>query len=292
MTELAVAVTGFVVMGALCTVLERLWPEDCLQPKWRSDTWIDIFYTSLRIVLSASLVFFTWLTGRAIPGGTPHFAGAQPFWLQFIEVLFLSDLISYWVHRSMHVSTTLWRVHAVHHSASQIDWLVAARVHPVELVIQKVVQSFPLYLLGFSPSVFAVTVPLTATYSLLIHANLAWTFGPFRFVIASPAYHRWHHSADLVTGNKNFAQMFPAIDWLFGTLHLPAHGHPNAYGLHGPPIPASIWQHMVYPCPPAIRRMFHSWSGRKTCAPSPSLGTDRAVGSADSAEPSTPAPLN
>jgi hypothetical protein len=34
--------------------------------------------------------------------------------------------------------------------------------------------------------------------SALQHANLRWTFGPAGRVLASPAYHRLHHSAGLV----------------------------------------------------------------------------------------------
>ena len=31
--------------------------------------------------------------------------------------------------------------------------------------------------------------------SAFVHANLNWTLGPFRYVLASPVFHRWHHTA-------------------------------------------------------------------------------------------------
>ena len=53
------------------------------------------------------------------------------------------------------------------------------------------------------------------------HANLDWTFGPLRYVIASPVFHRWHHSADAASRETNYAPMFPVWDLMFGTFHMP-----------------------------------------------------------------------
>jgi len=54
-------------------------------------------------------------------------------------------------------------------------------------------------LCGVSPDIFLVVGPFDIITSCLVHANLNWTFGPLRYVVASPVFHRWHHVADITT---------------------------------------------------------------------------------------------
>jgi hypothetical protein len=57
-------------------------------------------------------------------------------------------------------------------------------------------------------------------HAAFAHANLNWTLGPFRYVLAGPIFHRWHHTAADRGGDKNFAATFPILDVLFGTFYL------------------------------------------------------------------------
>ena len=57
-------------------------------------------------------------------------------------------------------------------------------------------------------------------YAIFVHANVPWSFGPLRYVIATPAFHRWHHAAEEQGLNHNFAGLFPLFDLLFG---IPGH---------------------------------------------------------------------
>ena len=51
--------------------------------------------------------------------------------------------------------------------------------------------------------------------------NLDWEHEPFWWMVASPAYHRWHH-ADLPEAyGKNIANLIPLWDVLFGTYYSP-----------------------------------------------------------------------
>jgi sterol desaturase/sphingolipid hydroxylase (fatty acid hydroxylase superfamily) len=49
-------------------------------------------------------------------------------------------------------------------------------------------------LCGISPDIFVVVGPFNIITSCLVHANLNWTFGPLRYVLVSPVFHRWHHA--------------------------------------------------------------------------------------------------
>jgi len=237
----------FLLMGAFCTLLERLWPHDPGAPAWRSDSFTDVLYFLLRIGLSLALALATAVAGRSLPAREPLPAGSLPFVVQLLAVLFLSDFIQYWAHLVMHQFKPLWHVHAVHHSPEEIDWLVAARVHPFELGFNKILSAVPLYFIGFTPEVIAAAVPLVAAYSLLLHSNLAWTYGPLGYILASPEFHRWHHSSDPLARDKNYAQLFSCIDFLFGTAYFPRELVPKHYGLVSGHMPSGIWGQFVYP---------------------------------------------
>jgi sterol desaturase/sphingolipid hydroxylase (fatty acid hydroxylase superfamily) len=47
--------------------------------------------------------------------------------------------------------------------------------------------------------------------------------------------------------DKNFAVHLPALDRLFGTLHLPGDAWPAAYGIAGDPVPEGWLRQLVHP---------------------------------------------
>lgn len=245
MYELLQTTITFLVMGALCSLLERLWPYNV--GKWRPDTFTDVTYFAIRIALSASLAVATGVAGQSLPEREQSLIGSSPFAVQLVGYLFLSDFIQYWTHAIMHRVNFLWHVHAIHHSPVQVDWLVASRVHPIELGINKAVSAIPLYFIGFSPSVIAFAVPITACYSLFLHANVPWTYGPFGYIFASPAFHHWHHASDPPARDKNFAQTFSLIDYLFRTAYFPRNRRVGKYGLVKGVMPAGFIQQCAYP---------------------------------------------
>ena len=83
--------------------------------------------------------------------------------------------------------------------------------------------------------------------NFMVHANVGWSFGPLRHVVTSPAYHRWHHSAEPEARNKNFAGLFPFWDRLFGTLYMPKDRRPTRFGVAGDAPPAGFLPQLLYP---------------------------------------------
>jgi sterol desaturase/sphingolipid hydroxylase (fatty acid hydroxylase superfamily) len=152
----------------------------------------------------------------------------------------------YWIHRAFH-RPAMWKYHAVHHSSEQLDWISAARFHPVNIMLGSVATDVVLLLAGISPNIFLVLGPFTIAHSAFVHANLNWTLGPFRYVIAGPVFHRWHHTSAEQGGEKNFASTFPVIDLIFGTYYMPKAVLPNGYGVPDKAFPAGFGAQMVYP---------------------------------------------
>jgi sterol desaturase/sphingolipid hydroxylase (fatty acid hydroxylase superfamily) len=169
-----------------------------------------------------------------------------PLWLQAGLFLVASDFLSYWNHRFFHGSR-LWKYHAVHHSSEELEWISAARFHPINLFLGSVAIDVVLLLAGISPNVMLWIGPFTTAHSAFVHANLKWYLGPFKYVLASPVFHRWHHTSLEKGGNKNFASTFPILDWLFGTWYMPKDELPDAYGIDDRAFPDGFGPQMVYP---------------------------------------------
>ena len=251
---------AFVVLTLVFWAIEFFWPGVSNQRKWRRGFLTDVAYwfftpliskplTQLCILLTLAPVFL--VLGRSLDRAT-LVAGhgpvlALPAWLQVLLSLFVGDLIGYWTHRWVH-TRRLWAFHAIHHSSEELDWLSSVRLHPVNEIVTRVCQAVPFVLLGFSPALIAGYVPFLTFYAIFEHANLAWHFGPLRYVVASPEFHRWHHTSEDEALNKNFAGLFPVIDLAFGTFYLPAGKRPTVFGLRGSaPMPATLWAQLLHP---------------------------------------------
>lgn len=169
-----------------------------------------------------------------------------PIWAQALTFLVVSDFLLYWFHRLYH-GAKLWKYHAVHHSSTEVDWISAARFHPVNILLGTVLVDVALLLAGISPNVMLWVGPFTTASSAFVHANLNWTLGPFKYVMAGPVFHRWHHTAADRGGSSNFAGTFPIWDLMFGTWYMPKDELPDAYGIDDHKFPESFGAQMLYP---------------------------------------------
>jgi sterol desaturase/sphingolipid hydroxylase (fatty acid hydroxylase superfamily) len=80
-----------------------------------------------------------------------------------------------------------------------------------------------------------------------------WDFGPLRYVIATPVFHRWHHSKDREAWDKNFAGLFVFWDILFGTFYMPKGRYPENFGIPEE-FPKDFVGQLVHPFARALRR--------------------------------------
>jgi len=170
----------------------------------------------------------------------------MPLWAQAVFFIVVSDFLTYWIHRGFH-DAHLWKYHAVHHSSKELDWISAARFHPLNIFLGTVLVDVGLLLAGISPNAMLIVGPFTTASSAFVHANLNWTLGPFKYVIAGPVFHRWHHTTADRGGSKNFAATFPIWDLLFGTFYMPENVLPDAYGVDDTSFPESFGAQMLYP---------------------------------------------
>ena len=238
--------------GLMFAPVERLFPRNGAQRLFRQEWREDLFYFLVSSMFVQILTFLALAPSTAVNHGTEGFAwfrsmvASQPWALQFVEVMVLTDLAQYWFHRMFHRVPFLWGFHAVHHSAKSMDWLAGARMHFVEIVLLRAVTSLPLMTLGFSPSVMQAYIAFVYVYSSLIHANLRGDFPIVGRLLVTPRYHHWHHAIEKEAIDKNFAIHFPWLDRLFGTHLLPENRWPSGYGVPEK-VPSGYRAQAMYP---------------------------------------------
>jgi sterol desaturase/sphingolipid hydroxylase (fatty acid hydroxylase superfamily) len=170
----------------------------------------------------------------------------MPLWQQCLVILVIQDVMLYWIHRAFH-GRLAWKFHAVHHSPQELDWTSTLRFHPLNNLLAFALVDVIVLLLGFSREALIAMTPFNLIYAAMVHANLNWTFGPLRFVFASPVFHRWHHTSRAEGLNKNFASTFPILDMLFGTFYMPPGKLPEQFGSGDPDFPRGFWGQLLYP---------------------------------------------
>src|SRR5262249_31012579 len=67
-----------------------------------------------------------------------------------------------------------------------------------------------------------------------------------RYVIASPTFHRWHHTSEAHGLDKNFAGLLPIWDLAFGTFYMPAGELPCEFGIREA-IPDTLLGQLAWP---------------------------------------------
>ncbi len=240
------------LLGILFIPLERLFGLRTEQSIFRSDWRQDLFYFLINSLLVQSLTFLSLTPATQIVTHT-HWTdlraamASQPIWLQVIEIMVLTDLTQYWVHRLFHRIPFLWGFHAVHHSTQTMDWLAGSRMHVVEIVALRGLTVIPMYALGFHEWALKAYILYIYLHSTLIHANVRFDFGWLKHVIATPRFHHWHHGIEKEAIDVNFAVQFPWLDRLFGTYYLPGDNWPSGYGVGGHPVPPGYLKQLAYP---------------------------------------------
>src|SRR5687767_7263209 len=193
-------------LGLVFIPMEKVFPakqrQKILRPHWI----LDFCFLIGQYVLWSGLVlwilsfFSEFLTG-IIPQNFRTTVRSQPFWLQALIVLLLSDFIIYWAHRLQHKVEFLWRFHKVHHSAEHLDWLAAHREHPIDSIYTIGLINLPAFILGFPLETLAGVIAFRGIWAIYIHSNVRLPIGPLRILIGAPELHHWHHDLDRKAGN-------------------------------------------------------------------------------------------
>jgi len=229
---------------------ERLAAANPSQRVFRSG-WATDAMTGFLNGLLLSVVLLLALSGidAAAGAAAPHaraWVAAQSLVAQAIAAVAIGDLGVYGVHRLQHTVPWLWRFHAVHHSAREMDWLIALRFHAVDLLLSRIASLGLLVALNISPAAMAIFAAVFAWQSWLAHANVRVGYGPLRWVFVSPEFHHWHHSVEREAFNKNYENVLACWDVVFGTAYVPSGKTPDRFGVQED-VPAGFAGRFFFP---------------------------------------------
>jgi sterol desaturase/sphingolipid hydroxylase (fatty acid hydroxylase superfamily) len=255
MFSLIIVYSGLLVLGPIFSLFQWRCPATQNKPLLSRERATDFYYWLLSPLFTgaltrASLLGFigliAFLRNEVLFPESLLFFNSTPLWLQGVFALLVADFVGYWSHRMRH-QRYLWPFHAIHHSAKSLDWLAAARMHPVDDILDNFLIGIALVLLGFDYSVIFALGPFFILHTIMLHANVSWDFGPLKYVLVSPYFHRWHHADDRRARSKNFSGIFSFYDKLFGTLYFPEKRQPASFGAGDAAVPAHLIEQLLYP---------------------------------------------
>lgn len=230
-------------------------PEVWKGPSALADYFVLVMGSVLRLTI-LSWAFLNWKTISAGViaflhwlgvSGTVNDSAAIGLGLLLTLTLFLVDDFMRWgLHLMMHRVPELWEFHKVHHSAEELNFATAERLHPFEVVLTSLggalsfglVNGLFIGLFGdkltiatvFGANVFLVVFNVFG--GVLRHSPVWVSFGPAieRWVI-SPAMHQIHHSQDPRHYDKNMGGSLSVWDRWFGTIYIPNGREIEAFGI-------------------------------------------------------------
>jgi sterol desaturase/sphingolipid hydroxylase (fatty acid hydroxylase superfamily) len=196
---------------------------------FRNKTLMSIIVSMAFPVANAQMVAAAYFTNdyitafyqqSGLPAIPPSFWANCPLVVMIFVSLFLQDFVIYWCHRFMHMRW-LWPIHAIHHSDPDVNGFTTYRVHILEIVFCYALLALLLPWLGMPAEVSAMTGLSVVLLNAYVHFDVDWHHGPFKYLIASPRFHKWHHADTPEYYGKNLANIFPIFDVMFGTYHVP-----------------------------------------------------------------------
>jgi sterol desaturase/sphingolipid hydroxylase (fatty acid hydroxylase superfamily) len=239
--------TLFVAAVLAGRIVERAWPIEASQPA--SEIAVDYRLAALNYGANASQLLLPGIIA-GIGGLGLIRLGAEGwrFVLSLLIYMLTLDLMLYWFHRAQHQVPVLWAMHSLHHSSEALTVSTGARHFWLEGTLKRA------FLFPLTAWIFEVPAAVTATAALLYllvdscaHLNVSVDLGRFAFWVNNPQYQRIHHSVREEHANRNFSDLLPLWDILFGTVSRPGLDEWPATGLAARRKPSGIVDGLMWP---------------------------------------------
>jgi sterol desaturase/sphingolipid hydroxylase (fatty acid hydroxylase superfamily) len=150
-----------------------------------------------------------------------------------LSLFLATEFFYYWQHRASHRIRWMWATHAVHHSATKLNFTAAIRLGWTGNISGNFLFFLPLILIGFHPFAVVGMLGVNLLYQFFVHTELVSTLGPLEWVLNTPAHHRVHHASNDACLDKNYGGVLIIFDRLFGSFAKAPEGEPLRYGLVG-----------------------------------------------------------
>lgn len=194
--------------------------------RWLSNISLALF--NHFFILFYSILIVSFVTKAISPNIMLFHSFQTSDLLMFVVILIMMDFITYWIHRVLHTVPLLWRIHAVHHTDTEVDVTTSHRHHPLEPMLTALIVIPVVFALGASPTVIIIYNITHLIFSLVTHSNIVLSEGLDKFLrlfVVTPDFHRMHHSSDKKYTDSNYGAILPWFDYLFNTSTRVAYRH-------------------------------------------------------------------
>lgn len=242
------AVASLTVMGMLFWVISLLLPK----PEGKTENLrnfhsvhspslinkefkYEVFYPPISMLITGPLIAYGITIFLSV--GRDHlpyqifadYVISLPLLVQIFFGLLVID-ISVWIRHGF-VHKYFWSFHAVHHSAEEVSWITAHRLHPLDHFVMSMMNFAVLYVIGFSAEGMAAAIIIKNLNNYFVHSNIVLDYPkPWKYIFVSPNMHRWHHALEPEAHDKNFCVVFAFVDYVMGTYYVPDNALPKGYG--------------------------------------------------------------
>ena len=173
------------------------------------------------LILANSALSIAMLYGTAWVAYEAFFyETAAPIWiiaLEVVGILLLYDFLYYLLHRFLLHGPIkpLYKVHVLHHTASNPRAQDSLYVHPFETMLGLALLLLSTWIVGpIHVWSFVVLFGVYSLMNIIIHGGLRLPFFPFRFLGYMAKKHDTHHKS---MKSGNYASITPVFDLLFRT---------------------------------------------------------------------------
>lgn len=139
-------------------------------------------------------------------------------WYSWVACFFAYTAYDYFSHVLYHRVRLFWCFHSVHHTVQQMNSSAGFRASVLDVFSVNVLLLL-LPLLGIHPLMYFVQYTLHKFWGMIIHVNerLVGKFGWLDYLLVSPSSHHLHHASNAPYIDKNYGELVPWYDMVFGT---------------------------------------------------------------------------
>ena len=213
---------------------------------------IEIFATWLRGSFrwrNFRMQLFIYLTNRAfaltigIAVGLSMLTWAQPYrlfetgftWYWFIYAYLVYEFSHYIYHWLAHRVRLFWCLHSTHHSPTHMNLSVSYAHFFLEGPYADIVRIGICTVLGVDPILLLIVLGIDSIWGHVIHLGEELLpdgrMGSANRWILTPAHHRVHHSSNPEYIDRNYCNLLPIWDRVFGTYQEQLDDVPPRYGV-------------------------------------------------------------
>ena len=183
---------GFFTVNLLSAALllippERFSPHRPLEAVMSTARREALFYCLATSMLVQALAFLAPAPAMEVPtwwAGIRAAVSGQPLLVQVSEIIVLTDLAQFWLHRAIASLPFSWRFHAASHCARAIDWLSGSELHQPKPLAARYLAAVPMLALGFSPLAVQACLAFLCVGPAMLEAYTRW--------FASRRRRQWH----------------------------------------------------------------------------------------------------